>query len=248
MRQIAVLSLLFSLPFQGIAQQPAQDHSGLHSRHLGDEAGLGEEVPGDPGGRARTREHEVSSQRIRTMWDPRRSGRTRSGWWRSTRSGAGTRQIEQFDVLYPTPQHQIVEMTAPTKFKLKLEETPLAEDPYTHETKTQLPGYNIYSADGDVTGPLIYANYGMLDDYAELERNGISVKGRDRDYALRRRLARSEAEAGVRAWSDRLHHLLRPGGRWLWPERRAAEGTDASAAGRAARQRLGHAVCMRAIR
>ena len=80
-------------------------------------------------------------------------------------------------MLYPTPQHQIVEMTAPTKFKLKLEETPLAEDPYTHETKTQLPGYNIYSADGDVTGPLIYANYGMLDDYAELERRGISVKG-----------------------------------------------------------------------
>jgi N-acetylated-alpha-linked acidic dipeptidase len=85
--------------------------------------------------------------------------------------------IEQFDVLYPTPQYQILEMTAPTKFKAKLEETPLAEDPYTHETKTQLPGYNIYSADGDVTGPLVYANYGMVDDYEELARNGISVKG-----------------------------------------------------------------------
>ena len=85
--------------------------------------------------------------------------------------------IEQFDVLYPTPKSQMVEMIAPTRFKLKLEETPLPDDPYTHETKTQLPGYNIYSADGDVTGPLIYANYGMLDDYAELERNGISVKG-----------------------------------------------------------------------
>jgi N-acetylated-alpha-linked acidic dipeptidase len=85
--------------------------------------------------------------------------------------------IEQFDVLYPTPQYQILEMIAPTHFKAKLEETPLPDDPYTHETKTQLPGYNIYSADGDVTGPLVYANYGMVDDYKELAREGISVKG-----------------------------------------------------------------------
>jgi len=85
--------------------------------------------------------------------------------------------IEQFDVLYPTPQYQILEMTAPTHFRAKLEETPLPDDPYTHETKTQLPGYNIYSADGDVTGPLVYANYGMVDDYEELARQGISVKG-----------------------------------------------------------------------
>jgi N-acetylated-alpha-linked acidic dipeptidase len=85
--------------------------------------------------------------------------------------------IEQFDVLYPMPKTMVLEMVGPTAYKAKLTETPLPDDPYTHETKTQLPGYNIYSADGDVTGPLVYANYGMLDDYAELERNGISVKG-----------------------------------------------------------------------
>ena len=83
--------------------------------------------------------------------------------------------IEQFDVLYPTPKTMLLEMVGPKPFKAKLEETPLAEDPYTHEKG--LPGYNIYSADGDVTGPLVYANYGMPDDYAELERNHISVKG-----------------------------------------------------------------------
>jgi len=85
--------------------------------------------------------------------------------------------IEQFDVLYPMPKTMLLEMVGPKPFKAKLDEPPLAEDPYTHEKATQLPGYNIYSADGDVTGPLVYANYGMLDDYAELERNGISVKG-----------------------------------------------------------------------
>ena len=66
---------------------------------------------------------------------------------------------------------------APKPFKASLDEPPIPEDPYTHERATQLPGYNIYSADGDVTAPLVYVNYGMVDDYAELERNGISVKG-----------------------------------------------------------------------
>ena len=31
--------------------------------------------------------------------------------------------------------------------------------------------------DGDVTGPLVYVNYGRPSDYEELERRGISVKG-----------------------------------------------------------------------
>ena len=85
--------------------------------------------------------------------------------------------IEQFDVLYPTPKTMLLELLGSKPFKASLDEPALTEDPYTHEKATQLPGYNIYSADGDVTGPLVYANYGMLDDYAELERNGISVKG-----------------------------------------------------------------------
>jgi len=85
--------------------------------------------------------------------------------------------IEQFDVLYPTPKTRVLEMVSPTAFTAKLDEPPLAPDPYTHETATQLPGFNIYSADGDVTGPLVYVNYGMPADYEELERNGISVSG-----------------------------------------------------------------------
>jgi N-acetylated-alpha-linked acidic dipeptidase len=41
-----------------------------------------------------------------------------------------------------------------------------------------LPPYNVYGADGDVTAPLVYVNYGMPDDYKELARYGISVKGK----------------------------------------------------------------------
>jgi N-acetylated-alpha-linked acidic dipeptidase len=85
--------------------------------------------------------------------------------------------IEQFDVLFPTPKTRVLEMVGPTAFKAKLDEPPLPGDPYTKERATQLPSYNIYSADGDVTGPLIYANFGMPADYEELEKNNISVKG-----------------------------------------------------------------------
>lgn len=85
--------------------------------------------------------------------------------------------IEQFDVLYPTPKTRVLEMVSPIEFKAKLDEPPLPGDPYTSEKQTQLPSFNIYSADGDVTGPLVYVNYGMPADYEELERNGISVQG-----------------------------------------------------------------------
>ena len=85
--------------------------------------------------------------------------------------------IERFDVLYPTPKERVVELVAPTKFTAKLDEPPLPDDPYTKEKSTQLPGYNIYSADGDVTAPLVYVNNGMPADYEVLERHGISVSG-----------------------------------------------------------------------
>ena len=41
-----------------------------------------------------------------------------------------------------------------------------------------LPTFNMYSADGDVTGDLVYVNYGVPADYEELERRGIDVKGK----------------------------------------------------------------------
>jgi N-acetylated-alpha-linked acidic dipeptidase len=36
----------------------------------------------------------------------------------------------------------------------------------------------VFSADGDVTGQLVYVNYGVPKDYEELDRRGIDVKGR----------------------------------------------------------------------
>jgi N-acetylated-alpha-linked acidic dipeptidase len=86
-------------------------------------------------------------------------------------------QIENYDVLFPTPKERIVEMVEPSRFRLTLEEPPVAVDPTSSQKSEQLPSFNAYSVDGDVTGPLVYVNYGRPVDYEELDRRGISVKG-----------------------------------------------------------------------
>jgi N-acetylated-alpha-linked acidic dipeptidase len=86
-------------------------------------------------------------------------------------------QIETFEVLFPTPKERLVEMIEPTRLKLALEEPSVAVDPTSGQKAEQLPTYNAYSTDGDVAGPLVYVNYGVPEDYAQLDRLGVAVKG-----------------------------------------------------------------------
>src|SRR6266446_4393054 len=86
-------------------------------------------------------------------------------------------RIETFQVLYPTPLKVALEMEWPTRFAARLNE-PAVEGDRTSAAKGALPPYTVYGADGDVTAELVYVNQGMPDDYKELERQGVSVKGR----------------------------------------------------------------------
>jgi N-acetylated-alpha-linked acidic dipeptidase len=85
--------------------------------------------------------------------------------------------IETFYVLFPTPKERGVEMVAPSHFVATLQEPTVPDDPTSGQHSTQLPTYNAYSIDGDVTAPLVYVNYGVPSDYKKLESMGISVKG-----------------------------------------------------------------------
>lgn len=85
--------------------------------------------------------------------------------------------IETFKVLFPTPKERAVELVEPTRFKAKLQEPVVPGDPTSSQTSEQLPTYNAYSIDGDVTAPLVYVNYGTREDYEQLDRLGVSVKG-----------------------------------------------------------------------
>lgn len=86
-------------------------------------------------------------------------------------------EIESYKVLFPTPKVRVLEMTSPTVFKAKLEEPQLKEDG-TSGPAEQLPVYNAWSPDGDVTAELVFVNYGIPDDYETLARLGIDVKGK----------------------------------------------------------------------
>ena len=87
-------------------------------------------------------------------------------------------EVETYQVLFPTPRLRRLEMVAPTRFTAALEEPVLAEDRTSGQKDEQLPTYNAYSIDGDVTGELVYVNYGVPADYEELERRGIDVAGK----------------------------------------------------------------------
>jgi N-acetylated-alpha-linked acidic dipeptidase len=85
--------------------------------------------------------------------------------------------IERFDVLYPTPIATTLEMITPEHLVLGGQEPAVAQDP-TSSVAGMLPPYLAYQGDGDVTGPVVYVNYGMPDDYDALASRGIDVRGK----------------------------------------------------------------------
>src|SRR5437868_5693298 len=87
-------------------------------------------------------------------------------------------KIEEFSVLFPTPKTRLVEMTAPERYTLKLNEPALKEDATSGQQDEQLPTYNAYSIDGDVTAPLVFVNYGVPADYDVLAQHGVDVRGK----------------------------------------------------------------------
>lgn len=86
-------------------------------------------------------------------------------------------RIETYQVLFPTPKTRVLEASYPENYKAVLKEPALKEDPSTGQPD-ELATYNAWSADGDVTGELVFVNYGLPEDYEYLERLGISVQGK----------------------------------------------------------------------
>ena len=86
-------------------------------------------------------------------------------------------QLDTFDVLFPTPRERVVELVSPRRFVASLTEPPVPGDSTSSQSTEQLPTYNAYSVDGDVTAPLVYVNFGVPADYDRLARFGVSVRG-----------------------------------------------------------------------
>ncbi|HEX3837480.1 MAG TPA: transferrin receptor-like dimerization domain-containing protein [Steroidobacteraceae bacterium] len=116
--------------------------------------------------------------------------------------------IETFQVLYPTPLAERVELVAPTQHLAQLMEPPIPGDAGS-AVPGALPAYNVYGADGDVTADVVYVNFGMDADYQELARRGISVSGRivlarygNGWRGLKAKLAHEHGAVGCLIYSD----------------------------------------------
>ena len=118
-------------------------------------------------------------------------------------------KIEIFESLYSTPKLRKLELLGPTKYEAKLEEKALKDDPTSGQKSEQLPTYVAYSRDGDVTGPVVYVNYGTPADYEELDARGISVKGAiviarygQSFRSVKPRVAAAHGAVGILIYSD----------------------------------------------
>jgi N-acetylated-alpha-linked acidic dipeptidase len=85
--------------------------------------------------------------------------------------------IEEFQALMPYPIERVLELVGPERYVATLKEPVVAEDPDSGDAD-QLPTFNAYSADGDVTADLVYVNYGTPEDYEQLAKLKVDVKGR----------------------------------------------------------------------
>ena len=85
--------------------------------------------------------------------------------------------IRRYDVLQSSPRSVTLEMVAPVTYRATLREDAYPSDPDTANPAVT-GGWLGFSASGEVTAPLVYANSGNPADYAALREHGIDVKGK----------------------------------------------------------------------
>lgn len=86
-------------------------------------------------------------------------------------------RLVEYDVAVAYPTVETLALTAPKRQDLDLYEPAVPGDPYSRNHAAIGKPYSAYSVDGDVTGPIVYANYGKPEDYAKLASMGVSVTG-----------------------------------------------------------------------
>lgn len=161
--------------------RPSADSARAYSRALSSEV----HIAGTPG-QARTRDYVIAAMK---------------------RWGLET-EVRAYDVWMPHTTTLQVWRVAPDTLALDLREGSVPED--TTSWTVQEPVIaNGYSGTGDVTAPVVYVNYGLIEDYAQLDSMGISVKGKiavaryGRSYrGIKAREAEKRGAVGLIIYSD----------------------------------------------
>ena len=164
-----------------VIARPAPSSSSLHSKFLS----LQPHMAGTPA-QARTRDYVVSQMK---------------SWGLET-------EVRSYSVWMPHPISTRVWRIAPDAIELNLQEGPVPEDT-TSVSFPQVIPFNGYGAAGDVRGEVVYVNYGLIEDYAQLDSLGVSVQGKiaiaryGRSYrGIKAREAEKHGAVGLIIYSD----------------------------------------------
>ena len=180
-RDVATLALCCALPFSAPGRSEAQAAGpapirGFPQDALAERARLESVIRNTPD-TARLREYlRVMSAEPHHAGSPMSRTVAEYALARFREWGLDAR-LDSNEALMPYPVMRRVEMIAPTTYVAQLQEPAIPED-HDSGDRNQLPTFNAYSADGDVTADLVYVNYGTPDDYDELARLGIDVRGK----------------------------------------------------------------------
>ena len=117
-------------------------------------------------------------------------------------------EVRSYNVWMPHPVTTRVWRITPDPIELNLQEGPIPEDTTSVAFSQVLP-FNGYGAPGDVRGEVVYVNYGLIEDYAQLDSIGVSAKGKiaiaryGRSYrSIKAREAERHGALGLIIYSD----------------------------------------------
>ena len=117
-------------------------------------------------------------------------------------------ELAPYTAVLAYPGEILLQRTAPGSLRLGRPEEPVPGDPSTSDTRS-VPAYSAYSPAGEVTAQVVYANYGLPEDFQRLVELGVDLRGK---IALIRygqcfrgvkvHLAEMNGAAGVLLYSD----------------------------------------------
>ena len=117
-------------------------------------------------------------------------------------------EVRSYRIWMPHPVSTRVWRISPNPIELNLQEGPIPEDT-TSVSFPQVMPFNGYGAAGDVRGEVVYVNYGLIEDYAQLDSMGVSVKGKiaiaryGRSFrGIKAREAEKHGAVGLMIYSD----------------------------------------------
>lgn len=132
--------------------------------------------------RSRVRADSIAALHLPLTRRPHPAGSAGSqeviAYLRRTLQGFGLEvEAHEYQAWLSHPKRVRVTRTAPSERALAVHEPGMADDP-TSSHPELADAFVAYSASGDVSGELVYANYGLPADFASLAERGVEVRGR----------------------------------------------------------------------